>query len=248
MKYKSIFISDVHLGSQNCQAELLCKFLKENDCENLFLVGDIIDGWKLKKSWYFPQSHANVIRRVLTKSKRGTKVFYIAGNHDEFLRPLIRYDLTFGNIIVKNKFEYDGIDGKRYFITHGDMFDSLMNANMKWVMFLGDHLYNILMSLNFLINKIRSIFGKEYWSLSKYLKHKTKRAMNFIQKYEIQMARYCFSKGFDGIICGHIHTAEIKNIEGVIYMNSGDWVESCTALVEHEDGRFEIICYNDSKK
>lgn len=245
MKYKSVFISDLHLGSNGCQAEKLANFISEVECEKLYLVGDIIDGWRLSQRWYFPTSHLNVIRKIMTKARRGTDVFYIAGNHDEFLRTMIPLGLSFGRISVLNKMVHVS-HGKSYLVVHGDMFDSLMAGRMKWLMHVGGYTYDFLIWVNRHMNRVRRLFGMKHWSLSKYLKHKTKRAMNFIQSYENAMADYCKRKGYDGIICGHIHTAEIKEINGVIYMNDGDWVESCTALVEHEDGRFEIICYNDN--
>jgi len=245
MKYKTVFISDLHLGSKGCQAEDLVKFLSEVECETLYLVGDIIDGWRLRQNWYFPTSHLNVLRKIMTKARRGTNVIYVAGNHDEFLRPLIPQGLSFGRITVVNKAVHWS-QGRKYLVVHGDMFDSLMAGRMKWLMHVGGYAYDLLIWTNRWMNKIRHMLGMKQWSLSKYLKHKTKRALNYIQRYEESMAEYCKRKGYYGIICGHIHTAEIKNINGVIYMNDGDWVESCTALVEHEDGSFEILRYNDN--
>lgn len=240
MHYKSIFISDLHLGTKGCRAEELCDFLKNNTCENLFLVGDIIDGWRLKKRWYFPQSHANVIRRILTKAKRGTNVYYILGNHDEVLRKYLNFDISFGKIQVSNRHDYVGVDGKCYLVVHGDMFDKVMLTS-KWLMRLGDTLYNSLISVNTMFNKVRGWLGLEYWSLSKYLKHKTKRALNYIHSFEDKIAEYCKEKGYDGAICGHIHTPEIRQIGSITYMNDGDFVESCSALVEHDSGQWEII-------
>jgi UDP-2,3-diacylglucosamine pyrophosphatase LpxH len=242
MKYKSIFISDVHLGTRGCQADALCVFLKNNTSENLFLVGDMLDGWRLKKRWYFPQSHANVIRRILTAAKRGTRVEYTLGNHDEAGRKFLNFDISFGNIKVTNRQDYIGLDGKRYLVIHGDFFDVLMH-DKKWLMHIGDTLYDAMIYANVQFNRVRSLFGMDYWSLSKYLKQNTKHALNFINRYEEHLAAYCKQHGYDGIICGHIHHAEIKEINGVIYMNDGDWVESATALVEHFDGRWEIVHY-----
>jgi UDP-2,3-diacylglucosamine pyrophosphatase LpxH len=242
MKYKSIFISDVHLGTRGCQADTLCVFLKNNTSENLFLVGDMLDGWRLKKRWYFPQSHANVIRRILTAAKRGSRVEYILGNHDEAGRKFLNFDISFGNIKVSNRQDYIGLDGKRYLVIHGDFFDVLMH-DKKWLMHIGDTLYDAMIYANVQFNRVRSLFGMDYWSLSKYLKQNTKHALNFINRYEEHLADYCKQHGYDGIICGHIHHAEIKEINGVIYMNDGDWVESATALVEHFDGRWEIVHY-----
>jgi UDP-2,3-diacylglucosamine pyrophosphatase LpxH len=245
-KYRSIFISDVHLGSRGCQAEALCEFLKNNTAENLFLVGDIIDGWRMRKKTHWPQSHTNVIRRILTASKRGTGVTYIIGNHDEFLRAFLRFDISFGRIKIKNRHVHTGEDGKRYLVVHGDLFDGLMRSDRKWLMFLGDNLYNMLLALNTNLNSVRRLLGLPYWSLSKALKTRTKRAMNFIHSFEEHVAGYCKRKGFDGAICGHIHIAEMREIDGIAYMNDGDWVESCTALVEHHDGRWELVEHKPS--
>ena len=242
MKYKSVFISDVHLGTRGCQADALCVFLKNNTCENLFLVGDMLDGWRLKKRWYFPQSHVNVIRRILTTAKRGTKVEYILGNHDEAGRKFLNFDINFGNINISNRQDYVGLDGKLYLVIHGDFFDVLMH-DKKWLMHIGDTLYDAMIYVNVQFNRIRSVFGMDYWSLSKYLKQNTKQALNFINRYEEHLADYCKQYGYDGIICGHIHHAEIKEINGIVYMNDGDWVESATALVEHFDGKWEIVHY-----
>ena len=239
--FRSIFISDVHLGSKGCQAEALCDFLKHHECERLYLVGDIIDGWRIRKKWFWPQSHTNVIRRILTASKRGTDVHYIIGNHDEFLRGFLRFHISFGAIKISNRAVHEGVDGKRYFVCHGDMFDGLMRSDRKWIMLAGDNLYNFLLWANTKLNTIRRILGLSYWSLSKALKSRTKRAMNFINSFEDQVAEYCKRNGYDGAICGHIHVAEIREIDGITYMNDGDWVESCTALVEHHDGRWELI-------
>jgi len=242
--YKSIFISDLHLGTHGCQADALCAFLKTHTCDNLFLVGDILDGWRLQKRWYFPQSHANVLRRILTAAKRGTNVVYITGNHDEFLRPLIPYDISFGDIEITNRYDYHAVNGKKYLVVHGDMFDKIM-LDKKWLMHIGDTLYDLMIKMNIMFNRIRAWFGMDYWSLSKWLKHNTKQALNFIYKFEEFVADYCKRKGYDGVICGHIHTATIKNINGIEYMNDGDWVESATALLEDEEGNFTI--YEHSK-
>lgn len=242
-QYKSIFISDVHLGSKGCQADALCEFLKTHTAEQLYLVGDIVDGWRIRKKWFWPQSHTNVIRRILTAAKRGTQVTYIIGNHDEFLRNFMRFDISFGRIKVKNRAVHEGADGQRYFVCHGDMFDGLMRSDRKWIMFAGDNLYNLLLWVNTKLNAVRGKLGLPYWSLSKALKTRTKRAMNFIHSFEEQVADYCRRKGYDGAICGHIHVAEIRDIDGIAYMNDGDWVESCTALAEHHNGFWEIITY-----
>lgn len=240
-KYKTICISDVHLGTRGCKAELLCDFLKNNTSENLFLVGDIIDGWRLERSFYWPQSHTNVIRRILTAAKRDTNVMYIVGNHDEALRKFLKFDITIGNILIENQHMYTGIDGKQYLIVHGDMFDTAIRNKLKWIYHLGDFLYDILLKLNVFVNFFRKMFGLKYWSLSKYLKGVTKEAVAYMSDFEELITDYCKKRDAQGIICGHIHKADMKDMNGITYMNDGDWVESCTALVEHYDGRWEII-------
>ena len=245
-KYKTICISDLHLGTTDCKAELLNNFLKNHDCDNLYLIGDIIDGWKIQQNkWRWKQTHTNVIQNVLKYSKRGCKVTYVTGNHDEFLRPFVN-QFSLGNITICNQAEYRDTKGNRLLITHGDMFDGITRM-AKWISFLGDSAYDFILWVNTRYNYLRHKLGFGYWSLSKFLKSKVKKAINFVFKFEETLANYCHKKGFDGVICGHIHTPEIKNINGVIYMNDGDWVESCSALVEHFDGRWEIVYWKNLK-
>jgi UDP-2,3-diacylglucosamine pyrophosphatase LpxH len=241
--YRTIAISDVHLGTKDCKAEQLVNFLKNNSCEHLYLVGDIIDGWKIKRNKLrWKQSHTNVIRSILGHAKRGTNIVYIAGNHDEFIRPFLTYKFSFGMIEIKNQHEHIGLDGKHYLIVHGDLFDGITRI-APWISFLGDHAYDIVLSINSKFNWIRRKLGFGYWSLSKFLKHKVKRAVDFIFQFEQNISLYCKKRGYDGIICGHIHKAEIKIIDKITYMNSGDWVESCTALVEDWNGKWFIITW-----
>lgn len=242
--YKSIFISDIHLGTRGCQADALCVFLKTHTCENLFLVGDILDGWRMQKRWYFPQSHANVIRRILTKAKRNTNVYYLLGNHDEALRQFLKFDISFGDIQILDRMDYEATNGKRYLVIHGDFFDVLMR-DKKWLMHLGDAAYDAMIWFNIQFNKVRGLFGLKYWSLSKWLKHNAKKAVKFINRYEEYVAEYCENHGYEGIVCGHIHFAEKRMIGNVEYMNTGDWVESATALLEHVDGTFEIYYHEE---
>lgn len=242
-KYRTIFISDVHLGTKGCKALQLNNFLKNNSCDTLYLVGDIIDAWKIQQNkWKWNQSHTNVIRRILGHAKRGTKVIFIAGNHDEFLRPLIPYKISFGMIEILNQTEHIGLNGKKYLVVHGDLFDGITRL-APWLSFLGDKAYDFILDLNTRFNWILHKFGFRYWSLSKYLKHRVKKAVDFIFRFELNITSYCKKKGFDGVICGHIHHAEIKEVNGVIYMNDGDWVESMTALVETWEGKWEIITW-----
>ena len=244
--YKSIFISDIHLGSKGCKADLLCDFLKHNVAENLYLVGDVIDGWRLKRKFYWLQSHTNVVRRILTASKRETKVIYVIGNHDDVFRGLLPFDMWFGNIELVNQCRHLGINGKTYMVIHGDIFDGVLRNKLQWLYHLGDFLYNILLDVNILVSKIRNLFGLPHWSLSAYLKHKTKEAVSYLANFEELITEYCAKQKADGVICGHIHHADIKIINGIEYMNDGDWVESCTALVEHYDGKWEIIQWQQS--
>lgn len=241
--YRTIFISDVHLGTKDCKAEALNNFLKHNTCDTLYLVGDIIDAWKIQQNrWRWKQSHTNVIRRILGHAKRGTRVVYVAGNHDEFLRPLIPYGLGFGMVEVVNQAEHIGIDGRHYLVTHGDLFDGITRIT-PWLSFLGDRMYDFVLNLNSRFNWIRHRLGFGYWSLSKFLKYRVKKAVDFVFQFEVNLATYCKKKGYDGVICGHIHHAEIKEINGVIYMNDGDWVESMTALVEDHSGEWHIVTW-----
>ena len=239
--YKSVFISDLHLGSKHCNAEKLLKFLDGLETEKLYLVGDIIDGWRLQKKWYWPNKHNKIVQKLIKIAKR-SEVIYITGNHDEFLRTIP--DINIGEVTVYNRFDHIGVDGKRYLVTHGDMFDHLMRTRGgRFVMHLGDIAYDGLLYLNRLVNVLRKIFNRPPWSLAKFLKNKAKVAASYIGDFEQEMSTYCKKKGYNGVICGHIHHATIKNFDGVVYMNDGDWCESCTALVETKAGNFEIIQY-----
>ena len=241
--YRSIFISDVHLGTKDCKAEALNNFLKNNSCETLYLVGDIIDAWKIKQNkWRWKQSHTNVVRRILGHAKRDTKIVYVLGNHDEFLRPYLQYNLNFGMVEMHNQIEHIGADGKRYLVVHGDLFDGITRL-APWLSFLGDKAYDTILSLNSKFNWILHRMGIGYFSLSRFLKRKVKKAVDFMFQFEVNLATYCKKRGYDGVICGHIHHAEIKEIDGVIYMNDGDWVESMTALVENHDGTWQIVTW-----
>ena len=240
--YKTIFISDIHLGSKACQAELLLDFLKHNDAEKLYLVGDIVDGWRLKRKWYWPQSHNDVVQKILRKARKGTEIIYVPGNHDEGLR---RYIGThFGGIEVRPTDIYQAVNGDKYLVLHGDSFDNVM-LYARWLAYVGDHAYDFVLKLNTVFNGLRRLMGLRYWSLSSYLKIKVKNAVQFISEFERVLAQEAQKAGVQGVICGHIHHAEMKQYGDVIYMNDGDWVESCTALVEHFDGTWEIVFWAD---
>jgi UDP-2,3-diacylglucosamine pyrophosphatase LpxH len=243
--YRTIWISDLHLGTRGCKSDNLLSFFKNHNCDYLYLVGDIVDAWRLKTSIYWPQSHSDVIRRIFTMAKRGTQVTYIAGNHDEFLRPWMDdYDLSFGNINIVREAEHTTLEGKRFLIVHGDEFDGITKYH-KWLAFLGDHAYTLLLSLNHWFNWARARFGFKYWSLSAYIKHKTKEAVNFICEFEESVAWECNRRGFDGVVSGHIHHPEIREIKNIIYANDSDWVESCCFLAEDDDGSLVLIYWGD---
>lgn len=241
-RYRSIWISDVHLGTRGCKAEFLLDFLKHTESDHLFLVGDIVDGWRLKKAWYWPQAHNDVVQKIMRRARKGVHVYYIPGNHDEAARDYV--GLQFGGVHVVEEWVHTTADGRRLLITHGDQFDAVVRY-AKWLALLGDHAYVVLLQVNTAFNWIRRKLGFSYWSLSAYLKHKAKTAVEFIGKYEEALGEEARRRKVDGIVCGHIHTAEMRDMEGILYCNDGDWVESCTALVEHDSGALEIIHWAD---
>lgn len=240
--YRTVFLSDLHLGSRWCKAKFLSRFLADLECENLYLVGDIIDGWKLQKRSSWPQSHNKVIRRLL-KMSRKTRVIYVTGNHDQFMDEFDGFN--FGNIKVQKNAFHVTADGRKFFVLHGDEFDLVVRYK-KWVAVLGDKAYDLSLWLNAGLNTLRSALGLPYWSLSEYLKHKVKDAVNFISDFENSVVREADRRGTDGIICGHIHKPELADFKGRLYANCGDWVESCSALVEHADGSLEILRFSGS--
>lgn len=236
--YRAIWLSDIHLGTAGCQAEYLLDFLRHTDSDILYLVGDIVDGWQLKKSWYWKQAHNDVVQKILRKVRKGTQVVFIPGNHDEAGRQFTGLD--FGGIAIRQEAVHTLHDGRRLLVLHGDEFDGVIQY-AKWLAYLGDSLYTGILHLNRWFNRLRGHFGLPYWSLSQYLKHKVKNAVNFISDFERVLADEARRRGFDGVVCGHIHKAEIRQIDGVLYCNDGDWVESLTALVETLDGQLDIV-------
>ncbi len=238
MIYRTIWLSDMHLGTRGCNAEHILDFLKENDAETIYLVGDIVDGWRLSRKFYWPQSHNDVVQKLLRKVRKGVRMIYIPGNHDEFLRPYAGNKM--GGIEIVNEAIHKTADGRRLLIIHGDRFDGVVTYH-KWLAILGDWAYVTLLAVNRWYGRIRRRFGYGHWSLSAFLKHKVKKAVSFISNYETAIAHECRQRGFDGIVCGHIHHAEIKTIDGILYCNSGDFVESCSALVEDFDGKISIV-------
>lgn len=243
VQYRTIFISDTHLGTPRAQTGLLLDFLRASESKTLYLVGDIIDNWSLRKQWYWDQNHNDVIQKILRKARKGTRVIYIPGNHDEQFRDFA--NLRMARVVVLKESIHVGLDGKRYLVLHGDKFDGVV-LHAKWLAHLGDTAYELAMGLNVQVNRVRRFFRLPYWSLSAYLKHKVKKAVEFISNFETAVVRDARERGCQGVICGHIHTPEMRVIDGIQYMNDGDWVESCTALVEHLDGRWEILDFGKS--
>ena len=236
--YRTVWISDLHLGTPGCEAAALLDFLRTTECETLYLVGDIIDGWQLRRNWYWPQAHNDVLQKLLRKARKGTRVIYVPGNHDEFARSYLGHN--FGGIDVAEEWIHTTADGRRLWVTHGDFFDGVVQC-AKWLALVGDWAYTLTLQLNVHFNRLRARLGLPYWSLSSYLKQRVKRAVSYISDFESALAREARIRGMDGVVCGHIHHAEMRDIDGILYANDGDWVESLTALCEHSDGRLEII-------
>jgi UDP-2,3-diacylglucosamine pyrophosphatase LpxH len=242
-RHRTLFVSDVHLGTRGCKAEHLADFLARNSCETLFLIGDIVDGWRLRRRWYWPDAHNRVIEEILHKIDSGTRVVYVPGNHDEMLRPYCGRVISGVELI--HEAVHETADGRQFLVIHGDRFDAVI-AYARWLAYLGDSAYTLALHLNEACNGVRRILGLEYWSLSGFLKRKVKNALEYICRFESAAAREARNRGFDGVICGHIHQAAIKTIEGVLYINDGDWVESCTALAEDRHGNLEILCWSST--
>ncbi len=236
---RSIFLSDVHLGTRACQADSLLEFLREYDSEYLFLVGDIVDFWVLSRGVYWSTAQNTVVQKILKRARHGTRVVLVPGNHDEALREHV--GVSFGHVQLLHDYVHTAADGRRYLLIHGDEFDQVTRYH-RWLAVLGDRAYEFLVRLNALLSWVRRSLGVAgYWSLSGYAKRKVKSAVNFIFDFEESVVHYVKERAVTGVICGHIHAAAIKVIEGVVYINCGDWVDSCTAIVEHPDGRMELI-------
>lgn len=238
--FRTLFISDVHLGARGCQADRLLDFLRCHDAETIYLVGDIVDGWQLRSGWYWPQLHNDVVQKLLRKARKGTRIIYLPGNHDEFLRDF--YGTHLGGIEVVETAIHQCADGRRYLVVHGDMFD-LVVKHARWLALLGDSAYDFALLVNRYFNAMRRRLGFSYWSLSQWAKHKVKNAVNYIGAFEQTLANEAQRHKVDGVICGHIHHAVIHDQFGIRYVNCGDWVESCTAVAEHPDGRLEIVSW-----
>jgi len=236
--YRTLFLSDIHLGTRGCQADLLLDFLKFHDADTIYLVGDIIDGWRLKSGWYWPQSHNDVVQKLLRRVRKGVRMVYVPGNHDEFARDFVGH--LFGGVEVVDHAFHTTADGKRLLIIHGDQFDVVVK-HARWLAFLGDGAYDFALWANLWFNKIRRSFGFSYWSLSAWAKLKVKNAVSFIGAFELALTEAARRHQADGVVCGHIHHAAIRDMDGIMYVNTGDFVESCTAIAEHLDGRLEIL-------
>ncbi len=241
-RYRAIWISDIHLGTSGCKSEYLLDFLKYTHSDYLYLVGDIIDGWRMRRSWYWHQAHNDIIQKLMRKARKGTRVIYIPGNHDENFRDFS--GRRFGRVAVLNQAVHVTADGKRLLVLHGDQFDSVVKY-AKWLAILGDWAYGILLRLNGWLHYLRRALGFPYWSISAFLKHKVKNAVEYISRFEEAVVEEAHKHGVDGVVCGHIHHAEMRLIDGLLYCNDGDWVESCTALVEHANGRLEVLRWLD---
>ena len=237
-RFRTVWISDVHLGTRGCNAAMLVDFLRSVECETLYLVGDIVDGWRLRKGWYWPDAHNEVVRRILKMAHRGTRVVFIAGNHDEMLRDYA--GLSFGGVELVLEAVHITADGRRLLVTHGDAYDGVV-LYARWLAFLGDAAYGLLLRTNIFLNALRRRLHLPYWSLSAYLKKRVKNAVQFISSFEEAVAHEAIQRGMDGVVCGHIHSAEIRSFGGITYYNDGDWVESCTALAEDAHGHIAII-------
>ncbi len=238
LKLRTVWISDVHLGTPGCQADALLHFLRSVQCETLFLVGDIIDGWQLRRQWHWPQAHNDVVQKLLRKARKGTRVIFVPGNHDEFARKYLGHN--FGGVDVVEDHIHTTADGRKLWVTHGDLFDSVVQC-ARWLALVGDWAYELTLKVNQHVNSWRARLNLPYFSLSSYLKFKVKRAVSYISDFEVAVAQEARARGVHGVVCGHIHHAEMRNINGILYCNDGDWVESLTALVEHADGRLEIL-------
>ena len=243
-RYTAIWISDVHLGTRACRADLLIDFIRHHRADTVYLVGDIVDGWQIRRGVFWPQLHSDVVQKVLRAARKGTKVVYIAGNHDEALRPYI--GLHFGGIETANEAVHQTADGKRLWVVHGDAFDAVISFPRFWTWF-GDWAYDIAVGLTTLVNRLRQRLGSSHWSLAGAIKRRSKTAQAYVDAFERGLAAEARRRGYDGVICGHIHTPALKTIDGVLYANDGDWVENCSALAEHRDGRLEIIRWTQKR-
>jgi UDP-2,3-diacylglucosamine pyrophosphatase LpxH len=236
-RYRTGWISDIHLGTRGSKADALLHFLREHEFETLYVVGDFIDVWALRRGIYWPQSHNDVIQKILRAGRKGTRVIYIPGNHDEFVAGFFGH---FGAVEIMQRDIHTTADGRRLLIIHGHELDTVVQ-NIKWLAFVGDVGYQLLLRLNHPVNTIRRWLGLDYWSLSAYVKKSVKNAVSFIGAFEKAIVQYARRDHVEGVVCGHIHTPVIREIDGIAYYNSGDWVESLSALTEDFSGKIELI-------
>ena len=239
-RFRTLFISDVHLGARGSQADRLLDFLRTHDAETIYLVGDIVDGWRLQKKWFWPDKHAEILARLMARARNGTEVVYLPGNHDEVLRRLIGRSVS--GVKIRHDTIHHTADGRRLLVVHGDVFDGVV-TEMRWLALIGSVAYEFALTVNTWFNAARRWLGLGYWPLSAFLKERVKAAVNFIDRYEHSLAHEARRRSVCGVICGHVHKPEMRTIDGVLYYNDGDWVESCSALVEHKDGRLELLAW-----
>jgi UDP-2,3-diacylglucosamine pyrophosphatase LpxH len=245
-RFRTLFMSDFHLGTRGCQVRPLLNFLQSHDADTIYLVGDIIDGWRLQARWYWPDSHNDVLRCLMNKARRGTRLVYVPGNHDEFARAYCGGESS-GDLEFADETIHEAANGKKYLILHGDVFDPVQ-SKARWLAFLGDNAYVAALAINIALNRIGRAFGLPYWSFSNWAKMRVKSAVNFIGHYEESVANAAREHDVDGVVCGHIHRAALHEDFGISYVNCGDWVESCTAIAEHPDGHFELLSWVDASE
>jgi UDP-2,3-diacylglucosamine pyrophosphatase LpxH len=237
-RFRAIFVSDVHLGTRGCKAELLLDFLRHVHCDQLYLVGDIVDGWRLRRSWHWPDAHDAVVHEVLRLARGGTRVTYVPGNHDECLRRFAGQ--RHAGVDLALEAEHVTADGRRLLVLHGDVFDEIVQG-ARWLAHLGDFGYEVAVVVGQVVHRLRHRMGRPYWSLAGWLKRRVKGAVAYVDSFERAAVTEARRRGYDGVVTGHLHTPSVRDFDGVLYVNDGDWVDSCTALVEHDDGRLELL-------
>jgi len=242
LSYRTVWISDLHLGTKGCRADYLLDFLQSMRCETLYLVGDIVDLWSMRRGIYWPQTHNEVVRHILGRARDGCAVYYLPGNHDELLRDCDGLD--FGAVRIRNRRIHQTADGRRFLVTHGDQFDGMVQCS-RWASAVGSVAYDGIIAANRWLHIVRRTFGFPYWSLASFLKQRVKNAETYVRRYDAAVLREAREQEVDGIICGHIHRAGVQSDEGLLYCNTGDLVESCTALVEHHDGAMELLHWSE---
>ncbi|MCA8938801.1 MAG: UDP-2,3-diacylglucosamine diphosphatase [Planctomycetes bacterium] len=242
-QYRAVFISDVHLGTKDCQAKKLLKVLREIECETIYLVGDILDIWSLRRKWYWPKTHNEIVRRLVKDDENLPNVIFVPGNHDELFRDYDGYE--FGKVTIRNEVVHTTLEGRKILVVHGDEFDAVV-TNAKLITKVGDWLYYLLLYINRKFNRLRRAMRMPYWSLSAFVKKHVKSVISFVANFEKFLVKDARKRGVDGVICGHIHYPQIRNIDGIVYLNCGDWVENCTAIVETLEGKLELVDFSET--